>query len=172
MVAMLVCSIDVFAESAGGIRWTRPAGWTTEAARPMRAATYTVPPAAGDQQGGECVVYYFGEGQGGSVDANIERWTSQFRGPGGKPVVPKVAKRTSNALAIVTIDVSGEYTGMGGPMARDRTAVPGYRLLGAVIEGPRGNVFVKFTAPEHTVAANEQKFAQLLASMQLEPAGR
>lgn len=164
----LFCTIIVLAESAGGIRWTRPAGWTTEAARPMRAATYTVPPAAGEEAGGECVVYYFGEGQGGSVDANMERWTGQFRSPDGKPVAPKVAKRMVKGLPVTTIDVSGEYTGMGGPMARQQTALPGYRLLGAVIEGPRGNLFVKFTAPAKTVAANQQKFEQLLASMQVE----
>jgi hypothetical protein len=138
----------------------------------MRAATYTVPPAAGDQPGAECVVYFFGEGQGGSVEANIERWTGQFRGADGKPPVPKVAKRSSHGLTIATIDVSGEYTGMGGPAARERTAMPGYRLLGAVVEGPRGNVFVKFTGPAKTIAANQQKFDQLLASMQPEQAAR
>jgi hypothetical protein len=164
----LLFTISLLAESAGGIRWTRPAGWTTEAPRPMRAATYTVPPAAGDQAAAECVVYFFGEGQGGSVDANIERWTGQFRGADGKPPVPKVAKRTSHGLTITTIDTSGEYTGMGGPMARERTALAGYRLLGAVIEGPRGNVFVKFTGPAKTVAANERKFEQLLTSVQPE----
>jgi hypothetical protein len=56
---------------------------------------------------------------------------------------------------------------MGGPMAAASRAVPGYRLLGAVVEGPGGsNIFVKFTGPAKTVAANQQKFDQLLASFQ------
>lgn len=169
---VLLFTICVLAESAGGLRWMRPEGWTTEAPRPMRAATYTVPPTAGDQPGAECVVYFFGENQGGSVEANIERWKGQFRGAAGKPPAAKVAKRTSRGIPITTIDVSGEYTGMGGPMARERTAVPGYRLLGAVVEGPRGNVFVKFTGPAKTVAANQQKFEQLLASVQPEAGGQ
>jgi hypothetical protein len=56
---------------------------------------------------------------------------------------------------------------MGGPMAPSK-AVPGYRLLGAIVEGPGGNVFVKFSGPAKTVAANRQKFDQLLASFDKE----
>jgi hypothetical protein len=57
---------------------------------------------------------------------------------------------------------------MGGPMATSTRAVPGYRLLGAIVEGPGGNVFIKFTGPAKTVAANQTKFEQLLTSFQRE----
>jgi hypothetical protein len=156
-------SVGLLAESAAGLRWTAPAGWKTEPAQPMRAATYTVAPAAGDKAGGECGVYFFGAGQGGSVDANLDRWKSQFRSPDGKAPAAQVAKRTAGGLTMTTIDVAGEYSGMGGPLAAGRT-VPGYRLLGAIIEGRGGNIFVKFTGPARTIAANAQKFQQLLAS--------
>ena len=42
----------------------------------------------------------------------------------------------------------------------------GYRLLGAIIEGPGGNVFIKFTGPAKTMAANQPNFQQLLDSFQ------
>jgi hypothetical protein len=161
-------TIGVLADSVAGLRWTPPAGWKNEGARPMRAATYNVAPAAGDQAGAECVVYFFGEGQGGSVDANIERWKGQFRTPDGKPAAAQIAKRTSHGLTITTIDTSGEYSGMAGPAAREQPAVSGYRLLGAIVEGPRGNVFVKFTGPAKTMAANQKQFEQLVASFQRE----
>jgi hypothetical protein len=132
----------------------------------MRAATYTMAPAPGDKPGAECVVYFFGQDQGGSVDANIERWKGQVEGADGKPAPAKVAKRTVNGMTMTTIDASGEYTGMGG-MGGGQPA-PGYRLLGAIVEGPGGNLFIKFTGPEKTVAANQQKFEQLLASFQKE----
>jgi hypothetical protein len=32
------------------------------------------------------------------------------------------------------------------------------------VEGPGGNIFIKFTGPAKTVAANQQKFEALLAS--------
>jgi hypothetical protein len=50
----------------------------------MRAASYTVAAAPGDAAPSECVVYFFGAGQGGSIEANFERWKSQFT-TAGKP---------------------------------------------------------------------------------------
>ena len=129
----------------------------------MRVATYAVAPAPGDKIGAECAIYFFGAGQGGSVDANIERWKDQFRAPDGKPAVAQVAKRTMQGLTITTIDTSGTYSGMGGPLAA-QPAVADYRLLGAILEGSDGNLFVKFTGPAKTIAANRQKFDQLIAS--------
>jgi hypothetical protein len=64
---------------------------------------------------------------------------------------------------MTTIDVAGEYSGLGGPLAASKPA-PGYRLLGAIVEGPGGNIFVKFTGLAKTVAANTAKYDQLLAS--------
>jgi len=164
-----LCSLSLLAQSAGGVRWTAPAGWKSEGARPMRAATYTITLAPADQGPAECVVNYFGPGQGGSVDANIERWKSQMLGQGGQPAAAKVASRKVRGLTITTIDASGAYSGMGGPIAASRTIVPGYRLLGAIVQAPGGTVFFKLTGPARTIAANEQKFEQLLASLQLEP---
>jgi hypothetical protein len=132
----------------------------------MRAATYSIPPAAGDADKGECVVYFFGAGQGGGIEANIDRWKGQFKGPGGKPVDAKTSKKTVHGLPVTLIDVTGEYSGMGGPNAPTKTVKPGYRLLGAIIEGPGGNLFVKFTGPTKTVAANQAKFDQLVNSFQ------
>ena len=147
-----------YAESVAGLQWTMPAGWKAEGSRPMRAATYSVPPAAGDKDSGECVVYFFGQGQGGGVDANLERWKGQFRGPDGKPPAAKTAKRTVNGLAVTTIETAGDYAGMGG------ASKSGYRMLGAIVENPGGNIFLKFTGPAKTVTANQAKFEQLLTS--------
>jgi hypothetical protein len=153
------------AESAGGMKWTAPAGWQGIGGDgQMRAATYKVPAAAGDSEGGECVVYFFGQGQGGTVDANIDRWKGQLTAA-GKPAQAAVAKKTVHAMKVTTIDVSGDYSGMGGPMQKAKTVKPGYRLLGAIVEGPRdNNLFVKFTGPAKTIAANQAKFDALIAS--------
>lgn len=161
----LLCLLGtaVFAESAAGLHWTAPAGWKAGPAQMMRAATYAVAAAPGDKMAAECALYYFGAGQGGGIQANIDRWKEQFTGPGGKPAAATVAKRVVHGIAITTIDVSGDYSGMGGPMAVGKT-VPGYRLLGAIVEGPDGNIFVKFTGPLKTMAANKAKYDLLLGS--------
>lgn len=164
-----LCLIAVLsAESAAGLRWTAPAGWKNEGSRPMRAATYSIAAEPGDRDPGECVVYFFGAGQGGGVEANLERWKGQFRGPGGKPAEAQIAKRTIKGLAATTIDISGEYSGMGGPMAAEKTSKQGYRMLGAIVEGPGGNLFVKFTGPVKTVTAQKRNFEQLLSSFEKE----
>ncbi|HUK18796.1 MAG TPA: hypothetical protein VLW65_20390 [Bryobacteraceae bacterium] len=168
---MRVCILAFFvaaalcAESVAGLQWTAPAGWLSEGRRPMRAATYDIRPSASDRQGAECAVYYFGPHQGGSVEANVARWKGQFT-HGGKVAPAEVRKRLIHGLAVTTIDTSGDYSGMGGPMAAHVTVNAGYRLLGAIIEGPEGKIFIKFTGPAKTVAANHEKFEELLASFQ------
>jgi hypothetical protein len=169
VVAVLaVSAASVWAESAAGVRWTAPATWKSQAARPMRAATYTIPLAAGDQGTAECVVNYFGPGQGGGVDANIERWRGQVLGTDGRPATAKIDKRTGRAVPITVIDTTGAYTGMGGPMTGGSKPAAGYRLIGAIVEGPGGSVFFKLTGPAKTIAAQQKNFEQLLASIQVD----
>lgn len=155
------------ADTAGGLTWKAPAAWKAQAQRPMRAATYTAPKAAGDAEDGECAVFYFGPGQGGGVDANIKRWIGQFEAPGGGPAdkLAKTSTATVNGLAVTRIDLAGTYKSAGGPMMQATGSKPGHRLLGAIVEGPQGAVFFKFTAPAKTAAAQQSAFEGLLKSV-------
>lgn len=152
----------LLADSGAGVHWTMPATWKAEAQRPMRLATYTAAPGA------DCGVYFFGQGQGGSVQANMDRWIGQFEQADGKPSkdAAKVVKRSIHGLPVTTVDVSGAYTGMGGPTAQPGPAMPGYRLLGAIVEAPQGSIFLKFTGPAKTIAANQAAFDKMLASFE------
>ena len=160
-------AVVMLADSGGGIEWTAPSNWKPQAARPMRAATYLVAAASGDADNGECGVYYFGPGQGGSVQANLDRWIGQFQQSDGKPAkqAAKTQSETVHGLKVTKVDVSGAYTGMGGPMASGGPAKPGYRLLGAIVEGREGSVFFKFTGPAKTVAANQAAFEKMIQSV-------
>src|SRR5688500_1768724 len=100
VASIVLASASLFAESAAGIRWTAPATWNAEGPRPIRAATYSITPAAGDPGIADCVVNYFGPGQGGGVDANVERWKGQVLGADGKPAPAKVDKRTVRGVAV------------------------------------------------------------------------
>jgi len=60
-------------DAAGGIQWTVPSRWTSGAGSSMRVATYSVP-GPKSASAGECAVFFFGAGQGGSVDDNVARW--------------------------------------------------------------------------------------------------
>jgi hypothetical protein len=161
IVMLFVGALWLTADSGAGVGWTMPLTWKAEAQRPMRLATYTVAP------GGECGVYFFGSGQGGSVDANLDRWIGQFLQADGKSskAAAKIAKRTVHGWPTTTVDVSGAYTGMGGPTAPSGPSVPGYRMLGAIVEGPQGSIFFKFTGPAKTIDANQAAFDKMLGSL-------
>jgi hypothetical protein len=162
-LGLLLATVWLAADSGAEVRWTMPATWKAEEQRPMRLATYKVAPDS------ECGVYYFGSGQGGSVEANLDRWIGQFLQADGKPSkdAAHVAKRSVHGLPVTTVDVSGAYTGMGGPTAPTASpAVPGYRLLGAIVEGPQGSIFFKLVGPAKTMAANQAAFDQMIGSLE------
>jgi hypothetical protein len=163
-IALGLMPIASWADGVAGLKWTAPAGWTNQGSRPMRAATYII--AGTGNEKAECAVYFFGAGSGGSVEANIERWKGQYLGADGKPSAALVKKEAVHGLPVTTIESEGTYTGMGGPMSAEHTEIKGYRLLGAIVEGPGGNVFLKFTGPDKLVTANKEKFRQLVASFQ------
>jgi hypothetical protein len=158
-----LCSVTLLlAQSASGIRWKAPAAWKQSPDRPMRAATYAAPAASGDKEPGEVAVFYFGPGQGGGVQANIDRWIAQFTTKSG---APKTAKSTVAGMTVTTVDLSGTYGASAGPMAPTKVEKPGFRLLGAIVEAPQGAVFFKFTGPAATVAAHQAAFQTMIKAI-------
>lgn len=127
----------------------------------MRKASYEVPRAAGDAEDGELAVFYFGPGQGGGIDANVDRWVKQFSDL--KPGDVKRADREANGLREHTVEIqSGTFnSGMGGPSVPKKD----YALEGAIVEAPSGAYFFKMTGPAHTIAAARGAFLQLLDSV-------
>jgi len=155
------------ADGAAGAQWSTPAGWNTDAPRPMRAATYKIAPAKGDSEGAECGVFFFGAGQGGSVDANIQRWVGQFEQADGKPASgAKTSTEKVKDLDVTRVEVAGTFTGGAGPMAPAGGAKkPGYKLLGAIVNAPQGPVFFKLTGPAKTVDGARADFDKLIKSI-------
>ena len=150
---------------AGGVAWTVPTGWGPVPEHQMRIATYRIHAIAGDPEDAECAVYFFGTGQGGSVEANLDRWKGQFTGPNGQsPVLAKIEKQVIAGLKVSTLTVSGTYGGAGGMMGQAPSAKPNSRMRAAIIEAPEGLVFFKLTGPLNTVAAAENDFNALLGS--------
>jgi hypothetical protein len=152
---------------AAGIAWTVPAGWEAGPARQMRVATYRIHAVAGDPEDAECAVYFFGTGQGGSVEANLQRWAQQFTSPDGGPPTPaaKMETKTLGGLKVSTLTVSGTYLGAGGMMSQQDVKKPNFRMRAAIIEAPQGLVFFKLAGPLNTVASSESDFNSLLQSV-------
>ncbi|MEX0602286.1 MAG: hypothetical protein WD295_03025, partial [Bacteroidota bacterium] len=98
--------------SAAGVQWSMPAEWTDHGERPMRVASYIIPASEGDPESGECAVFFFGSGQGGDVDLNIQRWISQFE---GSPNAIR-STRSVHSLTVTMVQIRGNYLAPSGPM--------------------------------------------------------
>ncbi len=161
-VALLLSGILLAAVegSSGGLRWTVPARWQVAGPKPMRAATYTIPGATG-AEAGECGVFYFGNGQGGGVEENIQRWVGQFEGASA----PKKSERTVNGLKVHLVSVSGTYLSPSGPMMQSGGKKPGWSLSGAIVEAPEGLVFFKCVGPAATIQKAQPEIDELLKSL-------
>jgi hypothetical protein len=146
------------------LTWVDPTAWKLSPRKsPMRKATYVVPRTGSDAEDGELAVFYFGPGQGGSVDANVDRWVKQF-----KEVPPdkvKRADRQANGLVQHTVEIaSGTFDGstMSGAPSKPKEK---YGLLGAIVSSPGGSYFFKLTGPSATVQAARKDFYALLDSV-------
>jgi len=147
--------------TVAGVKWTVPKRWTLQPERPMRVATYTVPAAEGDAEPAECVASFFGSGQGGPVEMNIDRWKGQFENP------VEVSKNSAEVkgVAVTTVELTGTYLAPGGPMMQSTGKKENSRLLGAVITAPEGTVFFKMTGPSKTVEAGRKEFHAMVNSL-------
>jgi len=151
----------------GELRWDTPRGWSQEKpTSPMRIAQYRVPAAQRDGDAGECVVFYFGPGQGGDAASNVARWSSQFSTPQGGPAQSRVTEQKLGDRLVTRVEVSGTYqpgsVSFGGETPPPRS---GYMLLGAIVPGGDANWFFRCTGPETTMQANRAAFDGLLASI-------
>lgn len=154
---------------AGEVRYKVPEGWTVE--KPisdMRVAQYRLPKAAGDGEDALLVLYYFGQGQGGSPQANIDRWINQMKQPdgGSSKEKAKTGTLTVNGLQVDTVDVLGNYSGGMSPDSAPVDSKAIYRLRAAIVDTPKGSYFVKLTGPEKTVAHWDQAYNDYLNSFE------
>lgn len=137
--------------TVAGLVFTVPPEWIRE--RPtgsMRLAQYQLPGTGGPA---ELVVFNFGIGQGGAIQANIDRWAGQFSDEQGNPVTAETSTLNVEALTVTVVRAQGTMTATAmGPMAPAPEPRAGYALYGLIVEGgPQGNVFVKITGPKQTV---------------------
>jgi hypothetical protein len=155
---------------SAALKFDAPAGWVSKPpASSMRVAEFTLPKTTGDTEDATLGIFFFG-GQGGNVDANLERWIGQMTQPDGRPSkqAAKTTKFTSRGLAITLVELSGTYVAEVTPGSSERFNKPGFRLRAAVIETKEGPYFVKLTGPEKTVARWDESFMTFLKSLRVE----
>jgi hypothetical protein len=150
--------------AAGDFKFAVPAGWNpVTPSSPMRKAELRVPGPEGTGDAGQAVitVFHFGQGQGGTVQQNVDRWFGQFDGDNDAKGA-STAKETIGTVPVTFVRARGTFqSGMPGQPA---TPLEGQALLGAILESPNGDVYVKMTGPAPTVEKAEPAFAQMIRS--------
>lgn len=156
---------------ATALKFDAPAGWISKpAASSMRVAEYTLPRTSPDTEDAALAVYYFG-GQGGTVQANLDRWIGQMSQPDGrasKDVAKTSTLKTTSGLNVTLLDLAGTYVAEVSPGSTERFNKPGFRLRAAVIEAPDGPYYVKLTGPAATVAKWSDSFMAFVRSAKVQ----
>jgi len=161
--AVLAWALSPVEFAVGRFLFERPAEWKWEVpASSMRKAQLSV---AGDEEGSaEIVFFHFGPGEGGGLQANVDRWFAQF-GNSNTAQHEVVVGRTR----IVFVEAEGTFqSGMpGGPT----TPLENQALRGAILEDAEGgDVFVKMTGPAPVVKGAWPRFDQMVRAAASNPA--
>lgn len=141
----------------GPVGFDLPEGWQEHPPTSgMRAAQAVIPGEAGPA---EMVLFYFGPGQGGAVEANLERWIGQVQQSEGAQ--PERDSFQVGDLTVTHVTVHGTLmpSGMGSGPTEPQ---PDSTLMAAVVEGPGGPWFFKVTGPAATLEDERQTFLDML----------
>jgi hypothetical protein len=164
---MQIAILTVFLTFAS-VKFDVPAGWKAlPLSSSMRVADFNLAKVPGDSEDATTTLYFFGARQGGSVQANMDRWMGQLAQPDGRASkdVAKTSTLTSHGLKVSIVDVSGTYVAETAPGSGQNFNKPGFRQIAAVVETPGGNYYVKCTGPAKTVAKWEQSYMSLIRSL-------
>lgn len=126
----------------------------------MRLAQFQIRGALG-QEPANVVAFYFGKGGGGSVEANIQRWESQFTAPDGKPVKAAQRKAKAGKMPVIWAELNGSYA-RGVGMGQESAAKPNQTLLAAVVETPQGNITFHLYGPKASVDSARKAFEAMV----------
>jgi hypothetical protein len=153
---------------ARGLSFEAPKTWKSSPPRStMRAAQLSVDPAKGDSEPAELVVFVF-PGSAGTVEANIERWRSQFEDKDGKTPKAVTEKRKGKNADVTFVEIAGRYVAPLQPGSSEKNNKPDFRLLGAIVETSQFAYFLKMVGPDKTMKSAKPAFDELIASIRVE----
>jgi hypothetical protein len=151
----------------GKIKLDVPSSWKKEKPRTRIVDfEFSIPAVEDDKIDGRVTVM----GAGGSIDANIGRWVTQFVQPDRTATSERTIREEKKIAGqtVHLVDITGDFKdqprGPFGPtVMREK-----YRMLGAIIVTDKlGQYFVKAYGPRRTIAENEEAFKKLVDSLKV-----
>ena len=106
---------------------------------------------------------------GGSIDDNLERWSSQF---GYLLSDSEVNIRTENinGMQVSIISIIGTYTNRMA-FSKPTQPKPNYRLLGAIADTRDGLYYFKLTGPNIVITGKIEEFTRFIKSLRYDKIG-
>jgi hypothetical protein len=150
-------SAEASGGAAAGLVYDTPEGWTEKPGSMMRDINFTF----GPNGEGECYVARL-PGAGGGLAANVNRWRGQMAAaPLSEEELAALPTRSLFGQPARFVSVDGSFSpGMGSDQS-----FPDYRLMGLILAGEAGAVFVKMTGPKALVEQNSAAFDQFVTSL-------
>jgi len=147
--------------SFAGLIGEKPATWIEHPPQGrMRAANYTVPGRDGNEAA-HVVVF---DSIGGSIDANIDRWQSQFEPDENMDMVePQISRFKAGGMDVTLVELAGSWMKMGAAWF-----TPDQLFIMAIVESPGGNVFIRFAGQTATVEGARPAFIEMVRSLRLD----
>lgn len=143
------------APAASGMHWTTPQGWSELPVTSMRVANFRV---GGDERA-ECYLTVLG-GEGGGLDANVNRWRTQMSQPPLSPQeVAALPRMEWFGRPSVLVEIDGAWSGMSG----DQSGAD-YRMVGLLLVDAAGSKFLKMVGPRELIAKETERFKELAVS--------
>ena len=140
-----------------GFRAPKPASWVwTKPSVQFRTLQYAVAGDGDSTNSAELVVSVFLAGDGGPLEANIDRWRGQFRNGDAAPEAKRASKEIG-PLKVEFIELEGDYIAMGAPAPKK-----GFLQLAAIVQADGRNVFFRLIGPKETVEANRADFMKMI----------
>ena len=138
------------------LTFTRPSAWEwVEVSSPMRKAQLKVVEA---KTKNSAEVTFF-SGFGGGVQANVDRWFSQFQEPREK-INAKTEESTVAKRKVTYASAQGTY--LSGMPGAAKTPLKDQALLGAIIQIEQGDIFIRMTGPAELVKASTADFKKMV----------
>lgn len=146
--------VDRLRTVAASFHWDAPVGWEQGPEKPMRLVTYLT-------QGRSCEFrVYLLEGEGGGLEANLNRWRLQMgQTQLSADEIAALPRKTVLGRDAAYIEITGDYSGISGK------ATPGQMLLGLVCQLDGQSLLVVMNGPEAQMALERDNFAAFCASL-------
>ena len=138
-----------------GYQFVAPDDWIqSEPTSSMRKAQFDL--TGEDGKTAQLVFFYFGPSGGGGVRANVDRWMKQFKDMQHRDMKEEIV----NEVKVTYARATGTF--LSGSPFGPKTAKPGHSLLGSIVEGRQGSIFLKLVGPTKTVQAYEKSVMEMI----------